>query len=110
MALVDSFNQVAFATIWNIDKVAYEGTAQYSKTTGSTGSQSITNPLGYKCFITLAWSIDNVNFYPALAYTQASAPATVNACVSDSTITFYLDNFSGSTQTFYIKYVLDTID
>lgn len=87
------------------DPISYGGIAN-----GGTTVKTLLNPLGQKCFGTLAWSVDGTNYYPMQAYTSASAPYTANISVNNSTIFFYLENFSGSTQNFWIIYALDTIE
>lgn len=109
MAIEDSFNSLKFSTFWKTDRIGAEGTKSYTKSsTGSTVTETIENPLGYKCLPTIAWSIDGSNFYPANAQVTPSNPYTVNVSVSDSIVTFYIYNNSGSNQTFTIKYALDT--
>jgi hypothetical protein len=111
MSLIDNYNLTNFASLFPPDKIALEGEVQYSKPTGAgTGTtETISNPLGYACFITIAWSIDGTNYYGSEQYPTGTSLYSVNGSVSDSTISFYIRNQTGSTQTFYIKYALDTI-
>lgn len=108
--LVTNINKVKYNTVFQSDKIVYEGT--YSQSIaggGTTATITLANPYGAKCFITLAWSIDNVNFYPAQAYTAASAPYTANGWVDATSIYIYMENYSGGTVTIYTKFALDTI-
>lgn len=109
MSLLSNINNVAFASAYPIDKIAYEGTATESVANGVTTTKTYSNPYGKKAFVTLSWSVDNSNFYPAQAYTSPAAPYTANGWCDASNVYVYLENFSGSTVTFYIKYVLDSI-
>jgi hypothetical protein len=111
MSLASNYNKVLFASLFPVDKVAYEGEVQYSKATGggSGTTETIANPLGYACFITIAWSIDNINFYGSEQYPTTTGLYSVNASVDSTNIRFFIRNQSGSTQTFYIRYALDTI-
>jgi len=104
---IDDFS---FTSDRNTDKIIYEsGVLSYSVDTGTEPTKTINNPYGAECFTTLAWSVDNVNFYPAQALLSASNPYTANAWCDASTIYIYLYNDSGGTVTFYVKLVLDTL-
>lgn len=108
--LVTNADKVRFTSLFPTDKIVHEGT--YTRSVAGGGTQvtdSITNPYGKKAFITLAWSVDGTNYYPAQAYTAITAPYTVNAWVDASTIYIYMENYSAGTVTFYIKYALDSI-
>lgn len=108
--LIANANKVRFTSLFPTDKIVYEST--FSRSVAGGGTQvttSITNPYGQKAFITLAWSVDGTNYYPAQAYTAITAPYTVNGWVDDTTIYIYIENYSGGTVTFYIKYALDSI-
>lgn len=107
--LLTNIDKLRFCSIFPSDKIVYENTYSQSLATGSSTTATLENPYGRKCLITLAWSIDNVNFYPAGGYTAVSQPYTANAWVSDSTIYIYLTNSSGGTVTFYTRFALDTI-
>ena len=107
MATIDTFS---ITSDNNTDKVVHEDSTSYSVGTGATSTQSIDNPYGAKCFITLEWSVDNLNFYPSQAVVDPSNPYTTNGWVDSSSVYFYMENYSGSTQTFYIRYALDTIE
>lgn len=81
-----------------------------------TEEVTIKNPYGQKAFLTLAWSIDNVNFYPQKPtyYNPGVAPyeevgASVGGAVDDNFIYFYLTHYLGASTTFYIRWALDTI-
>jgi len=77
---------------------------------GTTTTQSITNTYGIAGFVTLAWSIDGTNYYPAQAYTDALAPYTANGWCDASDIYIYMENFSAGSVTFDIILTLDTLD
>ena len=112
MSLESNYNSVAFASLWPVDKIALEGTTTYTQPTGGPsayGTLTIPHTLGYACFITLAWSVDAVNYYPAQAVITTSAYYSVNGSVDASNIYLYFRNNSGSDKTFYVKYALDTI-
>lgn len=96
----------------NIDKVVYNNRdtpLSYAVVTGGSSTQTVPNSYGQKAKITLAWSVDGTNYYPAQAYTTAAAPYTANGWCDASTVYIYMENFSGSTQTFRIVYALDTL-
>lgn len=104
-------DQLRFSTTYPTDKIGTEGEVSYSVSSSSSDqTRTITNPLGYKCLPTMAWSLDNTNFYPPEAALSPSNTRSANIAVSDTTIYFYLYNNSGSNVTFYIKYALDTIE
>lgn len=75
----------------------------------------IPNPAGKKCFMSLVWSLDGVNYYNAkqFLYNPTSNPskqkATVGWALNADYIWFYFTHYIGSSQTFRIKYVLDNI-
>lgn len=106
-----SINAFSITSDRNHDKIVHESTTQYSQGASSSSTQSITNPYGAKCFITMAWSTNNVDFYPAQARVQPLLAniVTANAWTDASNIYFYLENNTGSTVTFYLRYALDTI-
>lgn len=98
-------------TAYKLDKIVHEDTKQYSITsTGTDQLKTEPNPFGAKALPTLAWSVDNVNFYPAGASVAGTNPYTANIAVDATTIYLYFYNNSGSTQTFYVHYTLDTIE
>lgn len=82
-----------------------------------TDTLTIANPYGEKCYFTMMWSIDGVNYYPNKYKTpnpSASTPTgIIGACagmtVSDSTITFYFTHYQGTSVTFTLFWTLDTI-
>jgi len=105
-------NKINYSSEYTIDKIVYENKDSpltYSVADSTTPTQTVTNPLGAKCFVTLAWSVDGSNYYPAQAIVSPSNPYTANGWADATTVYIYMENFSGSTQTFYIKYALDTI-
>lgn len=95
-----------------IDKVVAENIdtpLTYSVPDLTTQNQTLTNPYGIKCFITMSFSVDGTNYYPAQSVLTDLNPTTANAWVDATSIYLVMENFSGSTKTFYIKYALDTI-
>lgn len=112
-------NSLAFETVHPIDKIISDfggNTLSHSLAVGGFGfgtdTVTIANPTGKKAFITLTWSIDGVNFYPSkyIIYVSDTPQAAVGACVDASNITFFFSNFTGSTQTFTVNYVLTLIE
>lgn len=105
-----SIDTYSFTSDRNTDKIVYESDVlSYGVGNGVTVTHEVANPYGAKCFTTLAWSVDNSNFYPALAVVGASNPYYANGWADNSTVYICLENFSGGTVTFYVKFVLDTI-
>lgn len=107
--LLTNVDKLRFCSIFPSDKIVYENTYSQSLATGSSTTATLENPYGRKCFITLAWSVDNINFYPADGYSAYARLYTANGWVSDSTIGIYLENTSGGTVTFYVRFALDSI-
>lgn len=108
--LTTNINKVKYNTVFPSDKIVYEGT--YSQSIaggGTTATITLDNPYDAKCFITLSWSIDNTNFYPAQAVVSPSNPYTANGWVDATSVYIYMENFSGSTVTIYTKFALDVI-
>lgn len=97
----------------NIDKVVYENKdspLNYNVAGGgTTTTQTVTNQYGAKAKVTLAWSIDGTNYYPAQAYTTSAAPYTANGWCDATTVYIYMENFSGAAVDFRIIYALDTL-
>lgn len=111
MALTDNYNQIAFATAFPIDKVVYESPVlSYTQGASSSSTRTVANSYGKKCFITLAWSLNQVDWYPAQAFTTLTNVQTVNGWVDASNVYIHTRNNAGSSVTFYVKYVLDTIE
>lgn len=111
MSLADNYDKVAFATYWPIDKIVYESPVlTYVQGAGSESTSLVDNPYGRKCFITLAWSFDQTNWYPAQAFTTLTSVQTVNGWVDASNVYIHTRNGAGSSVTFYVKFVLDTIE
>jgi hypothetical protein len=106
-----SLDDLSITSDNNTDKIVYESDIS-SRTIATSTSTTRThdNPYGKACFVTLAWSVDNTNFYPSQAILSASNPYTANAWADASTVYVYLENFSGGNATFYYKYVLDTVE
>ena len=77
----------------------------------------IPNPFGKKALITMAYSVDGVNYYPQkYRLYQPGNPvpagrigATVGASVTDSEIIFYFTHYLGAQQNYTMKWVLDNI-
>jgi hypothetical protein len=104
------YTKLSFSSDKQIDKVVYESSViTYSVPAASSRTESLTNPYGSKCFITLAWSTDGTSYYPAQAYTAVTDTYTVNGWVDQNSVYVYLENNSASPLTMYIKYALDTI-
>lgn len=82
-----------------------------------TDTLQIANPAGRKALISMAFSIDGVNYYPQkYQLYQPGNPvpsgrigATVGAAVSDDYITFYFTHYYGVQVDFTMKWVLDNI-
>lgn len=107
--LTANANKVRFTSLFPSDKIAYEGTFSSSQGAASSSTYSLPNPYGQAAFITLAWSIDDTNYYPMQAYSTILAPYTANAWVDSTTIYIYLENNSGGAVTIYTKFALDSI-
>lgn len=107
--LITNINKVRFCTLFPADKIAVEDTISYSVPDATGVTKTIPNPTGKKGFITISWSVDGTNFYPAQAYINASNPYVVNGYVTTSEIAFILQNFSGATATFILNYAVDNI-
>ena len=104
--------KIAFTSDYISDKIVYESPVlTYSQGATSSSTKTVANPYGAKAFITLAWSVDGTNYYPANATisTNYVTQYTANGSCSDSTVYIYLENNTGGSITFYIKFVLDTI-
>lgn len=107
-------NNLNYTSALVIDKVVYDDTvtAPLSYTVaggGTTTTQTVTNPYGKVCFITLSWSVDGTNYYPAQAYTTSNALYTANGWVDATSVYIYMENYAVGSVTFSIKYALDTI-
>lgn len=82
-----------------------------------TDTLVITNPAGKKGLITMAFSIDGINYYPQkYRLYQPGTPvpagrigATVGAAVDDGFIYFYFTHYYGVQVDFTMKWVLDNI-
>lgn len=116
---IDKLN---FSIDYPIDKIAVEGTASYTvsgtaTTTPVASLQSITNPFGHKCLMTVRWSVDGTNFYDmdgsinffSATFSEFIFGAGVKAGCSDSTIYFYMINGYDTSKTFTINYTLYSI-
>lgn len=107
--LITNISKTKFTSIFPSDKIAIDNTISYSVPDASEITPTIPNPTGKKSFITVSWTVDGTNYYPAQAYTAATNPYAVNCWVSTTGIGFIIQNFSGSTKTFTLRYVLDNI-
>lgn len=107
--LVTNISKTKFVSLFPSDKIALDDTVSYSVPDATEITPTIPNPTGKKCFITVSWSVDGTNYYPAQAYTASTNPYAVNCWVSTTDIGFIIQNFSGSTKTFSLRYVLDNI-
>lgn len=82
-----------------------------------TDTLQIANPAGRKALISMAYSIDGVNFYPQkYRLYQPGNPipsgrvgAVVGATSDNNYITFYFTHYIGSSVNFTMKWVLDNI-
>lgn len=82
-----------------------------------TDSLTVANPAGKKCLITMAYSIDGINYYPQRyrLYQPGNPPiagrlaAVAGASVDDDYITFFFTHYVGAQVNFTMKYVLDNI-
>jgi len=107
--LITNISKTKFVSLFPSDKIALDDTISYEVPDATEITPTIPNPTGKKGFITLAWSVDGTNYYPAQAYTAATNPYAVNGWVSESQIGFILQNFSGGAKTFRLRYVVDNI-
>ena len=108
-----NLQKLNYTSQYPIDKIVQQdvtGTLSYSQTTGGDTTHSMPNTYKKNGFVTLSWSIDGTNYYPAQAYTSPSAPYTANGWCDNDNIYIFVENYSGSTQTFTIKLTLDTIE
>lgn len=82
-----------------------------------TDTLQITNPAGKKALITMAYSIDGINFYPQkYRLYQPGNPvpsgqigAVAGAAVDEQYITFYFTHYYGVQVDYIMKFVLDNI-
>lgn len=120
-------SKLNFFTPENMDKVAASDTFTYTMAAGvNDGSgfvtpveatQILTNPYGRKGFLTIAYSIDNINFYPGKVIwfqpgalpTPNDVRASVGGSVNDENIYFYFTHYIDTPVTFYVRWALDTI-
>lgn len=107
--LVTNVSKTKFTSVFPSDKIAVDDTISYSVPDATEITPTIPNPTGKKGFITISWTIDGANYYPAQAYTGPTNPYAVNGWVSSSDIGFILQNFSGGAATFTLRYVVDNI-
>lgn len=104
------YTKLSFSSDKPIDKIVYESpVTSYSVGPGASSTQVLTNEYGAAAFLTLAWSTDNVSFYPGGGYVTVTNTYLANGWVSSSNVYIYLENNSAGTLTFYVKYTLDTI-
>lgn len=108
-SLLSNADKVRFTSLFPPDKIMYEGTYSQSLAGGGTSTTiTLANTVG-QAFMTLAWSIDGTNYYPAMAYTDSTAPYTANGWCDSNNVYIYMENYSAGTVTFYINYALDSI-
>mgnify|MGYP000930807036 CR=1 FL=1 len=107
--LITNISKVKFTSIFPSDKIAVDSTISYSVATSTEITPTVPNPTGKKGFLTISWTVDGTNYYPAQAYTAATNPYAINGWVSTTDIGFIIQNFSGSTKTFTLRYVVDNI-
>lgn len=114
---------MSFMSLYPIDKVLFEqvetplthSVGAYGGSFPKTDILTIPNPAGKKCFMSMVWSIDGVNYYNAkqFLYNPSSNPskqkATVGWALDDDYIYFYFTHYITATVNFSIKYVLDNI-
>lgn len=107
--LITNISKTKFNSVFPSDKIALDDTISYTVADSTEITPTIPNPTGKKCFITISWTIDGTNYYPAQAFTSAGNPHAINGWVSTSQIGFIIQNFSGATRTYTLRYVLDNI-
>ena len=113
MAQADHLNDIYFSTSFPIDKIVYESEVlTYLELASFSTTHTLDNPYGRKCFISLTWSVDNENWYPAQAYIEIANAYTVSGWVDDDNVYILTENinFAGIDRTFYVKYILDEIE
>lgn len=111
MSLASNFNKLEFATLFPIDKIVYESPVlTYTQGASSETTRTVVNPYAKKCFITLVWSTNQIDYYPAQAYTTITNTYSANGWVDSTSVYIHTQNNTGSSITYYIKFVLDTID
>lgn len=71
--------------------------------------KSIPNPYGKRCIPNLSWSLDGLNYYDQIDQPNATTQVSVVCGCSDTTIYFYIQNQSTSSQTVHIQFAIDTI-
>ncbi len=92
-----------------LDKILHENTKQYTVAATTTETKTEPHDAGAPCLPTSRWSVDNVNFYPADAYTEAAAPYTAKVTCDETNAYIWMENNTGSPVTFYVQYTLDSI-
>lgn len=135
MSVLDTFlanqDKVRYTTYFNADKVAVYSTKDSSSGIGAGGSLSVTagvppnnsvvyasipNPYGRKGLMTMSWSLDNVNYYPAnvpIFYYNATFASYLWQALgfmgcSDSLIYICCTTAFGSAQTMYVQFAMDS--
>lgn len=108
--LQTNINKAKYVSLFPSDKIAIEGTINYTVADSTGVTNSIPNPTGKKGFLTLSWSVDGTNYYPAQAFINANNPYAVNGYITTANISFILQNFSGTgSKTFSLRYAVDNI-
>lgn len=113
MTLTPDVSKLNFVSNYPVDKVVAENKALpliYTAAAHAEVTNSIPNPYGKKCFITMSWSLDGVIYYPAMARTGTKAVPNVNAWTDAANLYFYIGNAGvDNPSTVHIIYALDTI-
>lgn len=112
--MATDFDKLNYISSNVIDKIVMEDTIttplEYVVSGGgTTTTQTVTNTYGIAGFVTLSWSVDGINYYPAQAYTVASNVFTANGWCDATSIFIYMENFTAGSLTFRIKFTLDTV-
>lgn len=102
-------NKLAFFSNYAIDKIVVSDSVSETIAATTATIKQYPNTYGKKAFITIAWSVDNTNFYPPQAYTDLTLLYTVNGWCDANYVYIYYENNTGGNVTFTVNYVLDTI-
>lgn len=108
--MAEDITKLAFSSSYPIDKIVSEPD-QVSYVVGATTTvtQTIPSASTYTRLPTMKWSTNNADFYPMGAYNDQNASYGANIAVDTSNVYIYLENNTGASVTFYIKYVLDLL-
>ncbi len=94
------------------EKLSVATPLTYTVGASSSSTQSVAHTLGQKCLITLAFSTDGTNYYMMQnrrTNGTGTFTFTANGWADASNAYIFMQNSTGSSATFYIKYVLDTL-